>query len=388
VSARDGAARPFTLGKIVVAVFAAFLLTEEGRRLLFGFGPKSIYLLLLSFSIAYTATPLVLLLARRVGAIDNPGGTKTHEVPAALLGGVAIYAAFVLTVLHTFDLNPQLTAVILAGTLLLIVGLVDDLWQLSPSLRLLAQLVAVGIVIRYGVVVTFLPTGFLGSLAEYVITAIWIVGITNAFNFLDGMDGLAAGSCCISAVFFGLVGSQHHQSLMVYLSMPLAGACLGFLPYNFRRRRSAAIFMGDAGSTFIGFMMACLGLMGQWAGDHVVRLIIPILILGMPIFDTTFTTCMRVKSGQVRSLREWVSCSAQDHVHDRLAGLRIGRPGAVLIIYVVTVWLGLSALTLEKTTGLSALLQVGQSIIVFLLLGFFMVFVQRKYAEIEREIDE
>ena len=135
-------------------------------------------------------------------------------------------------------------------------------------------------------------------------------------------------------------------------------------------------------------MMACLGLIGQWAGDHVVRLIIPILILGMPIFDTTFTTCMRVKSGQVRSLREWVSCSARDHVHDRLAGLRIGRSGAVLIIYVVTVWLGLSALTLEKTTGLSALLQVGQSIIVFLLLGFFMVFVQRKYAEIEREIDE
>lgn len=376
--------RPFSFGKVVVAAFVVFLLTDEGRRLLYSWGPKSAYLLLLSFGIAYTATPLALLLARAIGAMDFPGGKKTHKAPAALLGGVAIYASFVLTVLYTIDLNQQLTAVILAGTLILAVGLIDDLRELPASIRLLAQLVAVGIVIRYGVVVTFLPAGFWGTLGECVITAVWIVGITNAFNFLDGMDGLAAGSCCISAVFFGLVAAQHHQSLMVYVSMPLAGACLGFLPYNFRWRRPAAIFMGDAGSTFLGFMMASLGLMGQWAGDHVVRLIIPILILGMPIFDTTFTTYMRVKNGQVRGLREWIQCSERDHVHDRLADLRIGRTGSVLMIFVVTVWLGMSALTLENTTGLSALLQVGQSVIVFLMLGFFMVFVQRKYAEIER----
>jgi len=384
VSGRDSP-RLLTLGKVVVAVSVIFLLTEDGKRLLYNTGPKSIYLLLLAFGIAYTATPLVLLLARRIGAIDFPGGNKIHQTPTALLGGVAIYAAFVLTVLHTFEVDRQLTAVILAGTLILAVGLIDDLRELPASIRLLTQLVAVGIAIRYGVVVTFLPAGFWGGLGEYAITAIWIVGITNAVNFLDGMDGLAAGSCCISAMFFGLVGAQHHQSLMVYLSMPLAGACLGFLPYNFRHGRPAAIFMGDAGSTFLGFMMACLGLMGQWAGDHVVRLIIPVLILGMPIFDTTFTTFMRVKSGQVRSPREWIQCSARDHVHDRLGSLRIGRAGSVLIIYVITVWLGLSALTLENTTGLSALLQVGQSVIVFLMLGFLMVFVQDKYVEIERE---
>ena len=237
-------------------------------------------------------------------------------------------------------------------------------------------------------IVTFLPPGFWGTAGEWLITTIWIIGITNAFNFLDGMDGLAAGSCCISALFFGLVAMQNNQPFMVYLALPLAGACLGFLPYDFRPRRRAKIFMGDAGSTFLGFMLACLGIMGEWAGDHVVRLIVPVLILGMPIFDTSFTTFMRVKNGQVRSLREWIECSERDHVHDRLKDLRMGRTSSVLVIYAVTASLGLSALTLENTTGVNALLQVAQAVIVFLLLGFFMVFVQRKYVEIERGIRE
>ena len=199
------------------------------------------------------------------------------------------------------------------------------------------------------------------------------------------MDGLAAGICCIISVFFGLVALQNQQDYMVYLAVPLVGACLGFLPYNFRPFRSAAIFLGDAGSTFLGFTVAALGVMGEWAGDHSVRLIVPVLILGVPIFDMTFTTFMRVKSGEVRSLRQWIYYTGRDHIHHRLAGLRIGNRNAVLVIYVVTIWLGLSALALENTTGLNAILQVSQSVIVFLLLGFFMVFVKQKYEEIEHD---
>lgn len=199
------------------------------------------------------------------------------------------------------------------------------------------------------------------------------------------MDGLAAGSCCINLIFFGLVALFNQQSDMVYLSLPLVGACLSFLVFNFPIRRPASIFLGDGGSTFLGFMVAGIAVMGDWATDHAVRLAVPVIILGVPIFDMTFTTWMRVKNGQVRSVRGWLEFTGRDHIHHRLEDLRIGRRGAVLVVYVVTVWLGLSALALGEATGFNAALQLSQSVIVFLLLGFFMVYVSKQYAQIERE---
>jgi UDP-GlcNAc:undecaprenyl-phosphate GlcNAc-1-phosphate transferase len=301
---------------------------------------------------------------------------------------VAVYGAFAATVLRNFSFSEELKGIALGATLIFAVGLVDDVRELPARWKLAAQLVAVAILIRHGVVVSFLPAGWWGDAAEWAITAVWVVGITNAVNFLDGMDGLAAGTCAINATFFGLVALQNHHDFMVYLALPLAGSCLSFLPYNFRPRRPAAIFLGDAGSTFLGFTLAALGVMGEWASDHVVRLIVPVIILGVPIFDMSFTTFMRVRGGQVRSFRQWVEFTGRDHFHHRLEALRIGRPAAVLVIYVVTLWLGLSALALKNATGISALLAVGQSAIVFLLMGFFMVFVQRQYARIEQGVQQ
>ena len=205
---------------------------------------------------------------------------------------------------------------------------------------------------------------------------------------MDGLDGLATGSCAIMIIFFGLVALQNGQTFMAYLSIPLLGACLGFLPYNFRIGKPAHVFLGDAGSTFLGFMVAAIAVMGDWAGDHMVRLIVPILVLGVPIFDMSFTTIMRVKSGQVRTLRQWIEFTGTDHLHHRLEELQIGRVGSVIVIYFVTIWLGLSAMALKNATGFIALAQVAQSVIVFLLLSFFMLFVRRKYAEIEKNVRE
>ena len=365
-----------------------FPLSGDAQELLLRADVRWAYLLLLSFGLAYVGTPLFYAFAHRIGALDIPGGRKGHEVPTALLGGAAIFSAFAITVFRNSLFDRQLTGVLLAGSLIFLVGLIDDLRALSPKIRLAVQLVGVAIVIHSGVVITFLPAGPVGLLGEWLITAIWIIGITNAINFLDGMDGLAAGAAGISAFFFGLVALQNNQPSMVYLALPLLGACTGFLPYNFRPRRRAAIFMGDAGSTFLGFMMASLGLMGDWARDEVVRLIVPILILGLPIFDTTFTTIMRIKSGSVRSFKQWIECAQRDHIHDRLRDLRVGRTTTVVVLYVITVWLGLSALALRNTTGFNALLQVAQSAIVFILLGVFMIYVQRKYDEIQRGVPD
>lgn len=374
--------KPFTFDKLAVGLFVVFLFSSEARDLLNQSGLRWAYLLLLSFGIGFLVTPVVYALAPRLGAIDMPGGRKAHGRPTALLGGVALYVAFAVTVLRNFAFTEELKGIALAATLILAVGIVDDLREMSARWKLVAQLAAVAILVHYGVTLTFLPDTWWGKVGEWLLTAFWVIGITNAVNFLDGMDGLASGSTAINALFFGLVAWQNNQYDMMFLALPLFGACLSFLVYNFRPGRRAWIFLGDAGSTFLGFMVASLAVMGDWATHDTVGLIVPILILGVPIFDMTFTTIMRVSSGQVRSLREWIEFTGRDHIHHRLEDLRIGRVGAVLIVYVVTIWLGLSALALKNTTGLNAMLQVAQSVIVFLLLGFFMVFVQRQYAAI------
>ena len=376
------------IDKIIILIFLGFLFSGEAQSLLNNSGLKWAYLLLLSFGIGYVCTPLVYWVAHRIGMIDVPAGRKSHKMPTALLGGAAVFLAFSLTVLYNFSFSVELKGVVWGGGLIFVVGLWDDFKGLAASIKLLVQCVAVGVLVHHGVVISILPFGIWGDVGEWILTGLWVIGITNAINFLDGMDGLCVGFCGIVAIFFGLVALQNHQDYMMYLALPLVGGCLGFLPYNFRPFRPAAIFLGDAGSTFLGFTLAALAIMGDWAGDHSVRLIVPVIILGVPIFDMVFTTFMRVKSGRVRSFKEWIDYTGLDHIHHRLADLRIGRSKAVLVVYVVTIWLGLSALALKNTTGLNAALQVAQSIIVFLLMGSFMVFVQHKYEEIEQEYQQ
>lgn len=378
----------FNFDKVIILLFVAFLFSEEARNLLSASGLKWAYLLLLAFGIGYVLCPPVFWLAHRLDLVDVPRGRKAHRAPTALLGGVVVYLAFAITVLWNFSFSTQLKGVALAGTLIFIMGLVDDWRGLAAPVKLACQLGAAAILIKYGVVISFFPHSAWGDAGEWLLTALWVVGITNAVNYLDGMDGLAAGSCAINAFFFSLVALQNHHDFMVYLALPLLGSCLSFLPYNFRLRQSALIFLGDAGSNFLGFMMASLGIMGDWAGDELVKLIVPVLILGVPIFDMSFTSFMRIWHGQVRSVGQWLSFAGRDHIHHRLEALRIGRVGAVLVIYAVTTWLGLSALVLKNATGLNALMQVAQSVIVFLLLGFFMVFVERQYTAIEQEAQD
>ncbi|MFH1569312.1 MAG: MraY family glycosyltransferase [Gemmatimonadota bacterium] len=384
----DHRPRPLPLlhaGRVAAAVLVAVLLADRTRDLLIQAGLRWLHLLLLAAAAAYVATPVAYHLAHRLGALDMPAGRKAHGEPTALLGGAAVYGAFALAVLRNFTFSVELKGVALGASLVFAIGVLDDLWEVSARLRLAGQVVAVGILIHYGVAVSFLPETWWGHAGEWLLTALWVIGITNAVNFLDGMDGLAAGCSGIGAAFFGLVALQNGQYYMLFLALPLAGACAGFLVYNFRPGRRAHIFLGDGGSTFLGFMMASLAVMGDWASgsDSMVRLMVPVLILGVPIFDMTFTTIVRVATGQVRTVRQWLEYTGRDHIHYQLEAMRTGRAGAVVIIYTLCLWLGLSALALKNTTGINALLQVAQSAIVFGLLAFFMLFVRRKYTEIE-----
>ena len=368
--------RPVHLRPVLEYAFPVVLLALLGvpriRSMLFAHELRWLYLALGAFGFAHLATPVCRWIALRLGIVDMPGGRKVHVHPTPFLGGLAIYAAFAVVVVVNFYFSVELKGVALGATLILIVGLIDDVRELPALWKLIAQIAAVLILIKYHVVLTFLPDVWWGYVGEWVITMLWVLGITNAMNFLDGLDGLASGVSAICALFFGLAAVQTGQEFMMFLSMALLGSCLGFLPHNFWPRRPARIFLGDTGATFLGFTLAGIGIMGEWATNNLAALAVPLIILGVPIFDTTLTSVMRIKNGHVSTFNEWLSFTGQDHFHHRLVQLGITKGAAVLIIYGLSGYLGLSSLLLRDARGLDALIMVAQVFVVFTLIGSFV----------------
>ena len=330
---------------------------------------------LISFFVAYFSTFFLRKLAVRFNIVDIPGKGKIHKTPTPLLGGLAI----LLGVSITLCLNPQVVkgffAILIGGTVILIVNLIDDIKGLSARFRFSVEFFVALLVILSGVRISFLPTGFWGDLGEVVITLIWLVGLTNAFNYLDGIDGLAAGSAAINACFFSLILYGTQQGDLGILSVILVAACLGFLRHNFKKAR---IFLGDAGSTFLGFMLAGIGVLGNWAEDNFVKISIPVLILGVPIFDMIFTTILRIKEEKVKTVIQWLKYGGKDHFHHYLVDLGFLPLGAVLFIWAITFSLGLGAVMVSNDRAWEGILTLLQTSIVFMVIGALIVVGKRR----------
>ena len=281
------------------------------------------FVFLTSFLLALVLTPFFRKIAWRWRIIDIPRKRKLHKAPKPLLGGAAVYLAFLIPIICLSRSHPYLMKVVLAGTLVFLAGLIDDIRGLSAIFRLGVQLIAVAIVIKAGIVLSFLPHTFLGNAGEIVLTTIWIIGITNAINCLDGVDGLVASLTITAGMCFLVIAYPTDQFLLGCFAAALAGSALGFLRYN---ANPAKIFLGDAGSTFIGFMLAVVAVMGDWAENHFVSIFVPVFILGVPIFDMTLTTIMRIKEKKVKNVMTWLAYTGKDHFHHRLASLSESRP--------------------------------------------------------------
>jgi UDP-GlcNAc:undecaprenyl-phosphate GlcNAc-1-phosphate transferase len=222
-----------------------------------------------------------------------------------------------------------------------------------------------------GIVLRVLPAdwGTWAWIGNLLLTGVWILGITNAMIFFDGMDGLAAGLGAIIAFFLGVVAFQTNQPFLGWISLAVLGSCLGFLPYNFRPGGSAVIFLGDAGSTVIGFVLACIAVYGDWAeGQPIVSLVSPVLIFWLLIFDMAHITGDRIFTGKVRSFREWIEYVGKDHLHHRIADVLGSRPKAVLFIYLMGLCLGLSAIVLRDAGTVDAILLIVQAVILVALI--------------------
>jgi UDP-GlcNAc:undecaprenyl-phosphate GlcNAc-1-phosphate transferase len=301
------------------------------------------YMLILASAliIVMGSMPFVRRAAVRWGFIDQPSARKVHTQPTPRLGGAAIYVGCIVALLAFSDrfYVSQLVSILVGATLVSFLGIWDDRRGLRPLLKLLGQLVAAGILIMSGVQVGFLRNPVLNLAA----TMLWMVGITNALNLLDNMDGLSGGVATVACIFFLLLAVMSGQYLVGSFAAALLGACVGFLYYNLN---PASVFMGDTGSLFIGFVLAALGIKLRFP-DNVafVTWMIPVVVLGLPIFDTTLVVISRLRRGL-----NPLTTPGKDHVSHRLVLMGATKREAVLMLYLVCCALGVVAMFLTQAS--------------------------------------
>lgn len=311
---------------------------------------KYVVTFLIAASITYVLTPLAGKLALFIGAVDRPNSRRINERPIANIGGIAIYFGFLLAIILSLGYNFKLLGIVISSTLMLIVGLVDDIKDISAKSKFIWQIIAASVLILFGIEIQFItnPLGgilYLGRLS-IPFTIFWLVAITNTVNLIDGLDGLAAGISTIAALTLFGVAMQEAELLVMVLAIAIVGACLGFLQYNFN---PAQIFMGDAGSQFLGFLLAAIAAVGALKSAAAMTLVIPILALGVPIFDTVFAIIRRHQNGKP------IFEADKGHIHHRLLELGLTHKQAVIVVYLVSISLGLIALAINGASELQAL---------------------------------
>ncbi|OUO48361.1 MraY family glycosyltransferase [Megasphaera sp. An286] len=312
---------------------------------------------LIALIVAYVLTPGVKKLAIKVGAVDKPNARKVHTHAIPRLGGLAIYVGFMAAVLFCVPVRHELLGLLLGCTAIVALGIWDDICNIPAKVKLVGQIVAACIPIAFGIQIEWLtnPFGTLIVLPELVaipVTIFWIIGFTNTVNLIDGLDGLAAGVSFIASVSMFLLAYTMNQYLPAMIIVAMAGAALGFLQYNFN---PAKIFMGDTGSMLLGYTMAVAAVLGLVKTAATIALVVPLIALGLPILDTLFAIIRRKMSGVP------IFQPDKGHLHHRLLALGMSQKQAVLIMYFVSIVLGIVALFVANVsyqTGIATVVVV------------------------------
>jgi UDP-GlcNAc:undecaprenyl-phosphate GlcNAc-1-phosphate transferase len=310
-------------------------------------------MLLLAMVVSFVLTPLAARLAFVIGAVDQPDGRKIHRQPIARLGGLAVIAGFCAPwlalafldnrVARIFHEHERLVfALILCGVLMFCVGVIDDITGLSARRKFAFQiLIAIGMYLG-GFRIGELSSPFGGSWPlgwlALPVTVLWIVSLTNATNLLDGMDGLVAGVAAVLALSLAMINIMGGNTVVALLTFSLAGATLGFLPYNFSPAR---IFLGDSGSLFVGLTMAGISTLSFFKAATATLILVPLLLFALPLFDTTQVVIGRLRRGQNPFLPD------KTHVHHRLLGMGLNQKEVAFFLYIITLFLGVAAIVLS-----------------------------------------
>ena len=321
---------------------------------------RFLVLLFLAFVVAFFAsffaTPFAIRLAHKIGAIDVPKDKRRmHKEPIPRLGGLAIVLGFVVSVICFCELPFEIIGVLIGAFIIVALGVLDDIKPIPAVIKLVIQIVAACFPVIFGVKIEIFTNPNLFSAVEYLnlgalsvpITIFWIVALTNAVNLIDGLDGLAAGVASISSLCLMVIALLVSDSNIAMLTACLAGGIIGFLPYNFN---PAKIFMGDSGSTFLGYMLACISIEGLFKGYAVISFAVPLLVVALPLFDTSTAILRRIKN------KKPIMQPDRGHLHHKLIDMGFSQKQAVLILYGISALLGLTAIILTQFGALRALM--------------------------------
>lgn len=315
--------------------------------------------LLLAFLITFVTTPIVRHLGIRLGVIAHMNERTVHTKPIVRMGGLAIFLGFVFSILINLELNNQLIGILLGATAITSIGLLDDIFSLNPYLKFGGQIGAAAIPYFFNIGIFFITNPFGGVIPlgwwSLPVTIIWLVGIMNTINLIDGLDGLASGLTAISSFVLMLVALYTGQYPAAILSLALLGSNLAFLRYNFS---PADIFMGDSGSLFLGYMLGLCAIIGVLKSTTTLALAVPILILGIPISDTALAIIRRVRNGK------GIFQADKQHIHHKLLNIGLNHKQVVLVCYFISLILGIMAFILSILTTPIAAIVFGLTMVI------------------------
>ena len=305
--------------------------------------------LAVAFLISFAATPMVISLAHKVNAIDVPrDARRVHKKPTPLIGGLAIFYGFIVSVLCFATIDRETMGILIGAVIVVTAGVIDDITDMKAIVKLMCQIVAAAVVVYFDVRIEHFANPFYGWFGppyivmnywvSVAVTMIWIVGVCNAVNLIDGLDGLAVGVSSIASMSLLALTLISENSNVAILTAAVAGAGFGFLPYNFN---PAKIFMGDTGALFLGYILACISVQGFLKLSAILSFAIPILVLGLPIFDTLFAIVRRVLTGRSPMSPD------RGHLHHRLLDMGFSQKQTVAILYTMTAALCLTAVVIS-----------------------------------------
>lgn len=317
------------------------------------------------FSLIFT--PFVRRASCKYGIMDVPrDNRRVHTKPIPLAGGLAIYGAFVLGLIFFVGLKRETIALLIGGTIITVSGLIDDYKGLTPKGKLIYQGIAAVVLLLGNVRIEFFTNPFTEyglitlKVLSVPLTIFWIIGITNTINLIDGLDGLAAGVSMICSISFMFIAYRFKNGEVATIAAILAGACLGFLPYNFN---PASIFMGDTGALFLGFVLSYISIEGVMKSAAIISVFLPVLILGVPIFDTTFAMARRALSGRS------IMSADKGHLHHRLLSLGMTQRETVTTLYLISVIFGILANAVSRFSSKTGFIVSGVIILVVIILA-------------------
>lgn len=310
---------------------------------------------LVALVLGFLLTPWVRMLAIKVGALDYPDQRKVHNGTMPRMGGLAVYLAFVMAVLLFRELTTQVLGLLAGATVILLLGIADDIRGLSARVKLAGQILAALVIVQFGIQVDYITNPLNGDifvlgLLSIPLTVFWIVAVTNAVNLIDGLDGLAGGVACIAALTMAAVAwtqfGMSGMTEMIMLALTLVAAVIGFLRFNFHPAR---IFLGDTGSMFLGFTLSVLAIMSLTKSATAVSVIIPLVILGVPLLDTFFAILRRCHEHRP------IMQPDKKHLHHQLMAMGLNHRQTVLAIYALSAFLGFNAVVINLITNDQAL---------------------------------